>query len=174
MCGDPTPKFPGSAYPMPQGNELRIRGLGVMVERYSTEDREAVFAICQASPEAAQWARENYERAVEAGQLVLVGRIAEKVAGFVVARIAAGELEVLNMAIDATARRRGLGSALLQAIEAEGRAQRAGAMHLEVRESNQGARAFYERHGFRKSGMRAGYYREPLENAVLLEKKLTA
>ena len=46
-------------------------------------------------------------------------------------------------------------------------------VYLEVRESNAAATMFYEKHGFRKKGTRNGYYRNPDEAAVLLERKLT-
>jgi ribosomal protein S18 acetylase RimI-like enzyme len=38
-----------------------------------------------------------------------------------------------------------------------------------VRESNQGAIAFYERLGFRRVGWREGYYQQPVEAALILE-----
>jgi len=38
---------------------------------------------------------------------------------------------------------------------------------LEVRKSNQAARAFYEKWGFIQTGYRSRYYRDPLEDAVL-------
>jgi len=40
---------------------------------------------------------------------------------------------------------------------------------LEVRESNQVARAFYDRWGFKASGRRRRYYRDPVEDAILLQ-----
>ncbi len=46
-------------------------------------------------------------------------------------------------------------------------------LFLEVRESNKGGIAFYEKHGFLKTGRRAGYYHHPDEAAIVMEKKLT-
>jgi ribosomal protein S18 acetylase RimI-like enzyme len=46
-------------------------------------------------------------------------------------------------------------------------------LFLEVRESNEAGIAFYEKMGFAKTGRRPGYYREPEEAALLMEKKLT-
>jgi ribosomal-protein-alanine N-acetyltransferase len=43
---------------------------------------------------------------------------------------------------------------------------------LEVRESNQGARVFYERHGFAEVGRRRNYYRLPREDALILARSL--
>jgi len=38
-----------------------------------------------------------------------------------------------------------------------------------VRESNWASRRLYEKHGFRETGRRRGYYRGPVEDAVLYE-----
>jgi ribosomal protein S18 acetylase RimI-like enzyme len=46
-------------------------------------------------------------------------------------------------------------------------------VYLEVRESNTTAIAFYQKQGFSIMGRRPGYYREPEEAAVLMERRLT-
>jgi ribosomal-protein-alanine N-acetyltransferase len=46
-------------------------------------------------------------------------------------------------------------------------------VYLEVRESNLGAIAFYERLGFSSNGRRNNYYRNPDEAAVCMKKILT-
>ena len=43
----------------------------------------------------------------------------------------------------------------------------AGAVFLEVRESNRAARALYEKWAFLESGRRRGYYKDPEEDAIL-------
>jgi len=78
--------------------------------------------------------------------------------GFVLARAAAGEAEILTLAVTPLARGRGLGRALLQA--AITRAQELGAetMFLEVGADNPHALALYAGLGFAKAGTRKGYY----------------
>lgn len=44
---------------------------------------------------------------------------------------------------------------------------------LEVRQSNLGAQALYRRHGFCPAGVRKNYYRDPVEDAILMTRKLT-
>lgn len=148
-----------------------------MIRKYASTDLEAILSICRRSPEAAQWTEDGFEPAASSGQVMLVGGdgagAAARVCGFLVARVVAGEAQLLNMAVDAKDRRKGLGSKLLAAAAQEAQSQQAKRMYLEVRESNQAAISFYQRHGFRKSGQRAEYYRNPTENAVLMEKKLT-
>lgn len=78
--------------------------------------------------------------------------------GFAMAWAAAGDSELLTVAVLPDARRRGLGAALVQAIAKSAAERGAAAMNLEVAEDNTGARALYEKLGFAVSGRRPGYY----------------
>jgi len=78
--------------------------------------------------------------------------------GFVLARIAGGEAEILTLAVVPPARGKGLGRALLQAAIARAQEQGAHAMFLEVGSDNPHALALYAGLGFTKVGMRKGYY----------------
>ncbi len=51
-----------------------------------------------------------------------------------------------------------VGALLLNEVLAWARSTRAEKIYLEVRDSNQAARAFYERRGFRETGRRPRYY----------------
>ena len=81
--------------------------------------------------------------------------------GFVLARLAADEAEILTIAVDSAARGKGVGRALL--AEALRQAAHAGAraMFLEVDERNAAATALYRRLGFVTVGERPGYYCRP-------------
>jgi ribosomal-protein-alanine N-acetyltransferase len=78
--------------------------------------------------------------------------------GFVLARTAGGEAEILTLAVAPPARGKGLGRALLQAAIARAEDQGAHAMFLEVGADNPHALALYAGLGFAKVGMRKGYY----------------
>jgi ribosomal-protein-alanine N-acetyltransferase len=78
--------------------------------------------------------------------------------GFVLARIAAGEAEILTLVVAPHARGKGFGRALLQAAIARAEEQGAHAMFLEVGADNPHALALYAGLGFTKVGMRKGYY----------------
>jgi ribosomal-protein-alanine N-acetyltransferase len=78
--------------------------------------------------------------------------------GFVLARVAAGEAEILTLAVAPGARGKGLGRALLQAAIARARAMGAQTMFLEVGADNPAALALYAALGFTKVGDRKGYY----------------
>ena len=79
--------------------------------------------------------------------------------GFVLARLAAGEGEILSVAVARTHRRLGLGWQLMDAVLRELHGQRAEALFLEVDETNVPAIALYKRLGFRQVGKRPNYYR---------------
>jgi ribosomal-protein-alanine N-acetyltransferase len=93
--------------------------------------------------------------------------------GFAVALVAADTAELFEIAVAHQARRRGVGQMLLKHVVARCYALGAATMTLEVRESNAPARALYERHGFVAVGRRTHYYRDPLEDGLLLWRRLT-
>jgi [ribosomal protein S18]-alanine N-acetyltransferase len=145
------------------------------VRQFRTEDADAVIAIAAQAPEAANWSKESYLKfAREAGSLALVLEADGQIEGFLLGRLAADQAELLNLAVVASQRRQGAGTALLAKAIQELRPRGAKTVYLEVRESNTGAIAFYEKHGFAKMGLRRGYYRDPDEAAVTMVKKLTA
>ena len=90
-----------------------------------------------------------------------VGQRRAAPAGFVLARLTAGEGEILTIAVGRAHRRRGLGRDLMEAVLRELHAERAEALFLEVDEANAPALALYRRLGFREVGRRPGYYDHP-------------
>jgi ribosomal-protein-alanine N-acetyltransferase len=74
---------------------------------------------------------------------------------------------IMNVAVDPDRRRRGIATALLEALlGAVG--ERDSQVTLEVRRSNAGALALYERFGFRSAGVRRRYYADDGEDAVIM------
>ena len=78
--------------------------------------------------------------------------------GFVLARAAGGEAEILTLAVAPQARGKGLGRALLKAAIVRARELGAESMFLEVGADNPAALALYAGLGFVKVGGRKGYY----------------
>lgn len=93
--------------------------------------------------------------------------------GFVLARLAAGEAEILTVAVARSHRREGLGWLLMDAVLRELHAARAEALFLEVDEANAGAIALYRRLGFREVGKRPRYYQaaEDTKSAALVMRR---
>jgi ribosomal-protein-alanine N-acetyltransferase len=92
--------------------------------------------------------------------------------GFVLARAAGGDAEVLTLAVTPQARSRGVGLGLMAA--AAGRAFELGAktMFLEVGTANAPAQKLYQKLGFREVGRRKGYYGKAGGDARVLGVKL--
>ncbi len=88
-------------------------------------------------------------------------------AGFVLARVAADEAEILTLAVVPTARRAGLGSCLVAQAMAGARARGALALFLEVSDRNAPARALYAACGFTEVGRRRRYYADGADALVL-------
>jgi ribosomal-protein-alanine N-acetyltransferase len=137
-------------------------------------DIEDVLAIQAASPEIAQWSLWDYDR-VARGEMA--GWVTEsengEIAGFIVARRIANDLEILNFAVRPTARRQGIGAALLGETLRWGSAFSAEQAFLEVRASNLAALRFYEHHKFQVTGRRPSYYTAPIEDALVLSAQIT-
>lgn len=123
-------------------------------------DAEALAAVQRACPEAAQWRAEEGH-----GRTVFVAEADGELAGFAVwQELPGGEAELLNLAVDPRQRRRGAGRALVEAMAGR-------RTWLEVRASNEGAIRFYESLGFERRGLRRDYYRDPVEDAVVMERR---
>lgn len=73
-----------------------------------------------------------------------------------------------NIAVIPSARRLGIGRALMKHLLAEGKAEDLAFLTLEVREGNTPARSLYESLGFEPVGRRKNYYENPKEDALLL------
>jgi ribosomal-protein-alanine N-acetyltransferase len=97
---------------------------------------------------ARSWARVWVARDAKGGRVI----------GYQVAWLVAEEVHLLNVAVDPDARRRGVGRALVEEFLRLGRAQGSALALLEVRRSNAGAIALYERLGFETLRIRAAYY----------------
>ena len=93
-------------------------------------------------------------------------------AGYAGMYAAGGEGSINNIAVDRDHRRSGVGTALLSALICAGREAGLAKLSLEVRVSNTAAVSLYEKNGFRRVGLRRGYYTAPKEDAVLLDKDL--
>src|SRR5215470_8354502 len=162
----PTLKSSGRAPPSMADEPFRVR-------EFRSADATALTAIIEESPEAAAWAPDALAKHAKTSATIFVGEFASRVTGFVIGRQISDEGEILNLAIRHAHRREGQASALLRAILDFFRRGGVTRVFLEVRESNLPAITFYQKHGFRETGRRRGYYRNPDEDALLFERKLT-
>ena len=97
---------------------------------------------------------------------------ADDVVGYAVSWCVLDEAELANLAVSPAMRGRGIGAALLDRTMHDARLAGCVVMHLEVRDSNAAARALYASRGFGMVGRRKGYYRAPVEDALILRARL--
>ena len=126
-------------------------------------DLDLVTAL-QAASFDEPWGREGLAKLwATPGAFALLGLVSgpegELPAGYVLARMAADECEILSIGVAGSARRRGVGRALVAATLAEAAIRGARRLYLEVAEDNVAARGLYLAFGFRETGRRPGYYR---------------
>ncbi|MDE3105829.1 MAG: GNAT family N-acetyltransferase [Acidobacteriota bacterium] len=143
----------------------------------TSHDVAALHRLEAEIAEAPHWSEAEYQRVVTASAQqgayhCVVWQQGQSPAGFAVghvvevAGVRTGTLE--SVVVAAALRRQGVGRALCQAVLAWCRRQGADAVELEVRAGSQGAIALYRSLGFVAEGVRRGYYRAPVEDALLM------
>lgn len=116
------------------------------------------------------WSKELF--ASELKQATSRGFVATRpdssVAGFACLMSTGHEVHVTNLAVDPTLRRQGIATLLMLRLVAESQTWGFDDMTLEVRESNEPAKALYRRFGFEEEGVRPRYYAETGEDAIIM------
>lgn len=136
----------------------------------TSADVPAIMALEKTAPSAAHWSVQQYEGlfgTAEPNRVALVLGDENGLQAFAIARVVRDEWELENIVVAGGARRRSLGTRILDELLQIARTRGAKAVFLEVRESNQAARALYEKWAFLESGRRRRYYQEPDEDAIL-------
>lgn len=103
--------------------------------------------------------------------LWLVAEENGQVFGYVGSQTVLDESDMMNVAVDPRFRRQGIARALIETLIAELAKKGSRCLRLEVRVSNENARALYERMGFQQLGLRKNYYHNPKEDALILGKE---
>ena len=91
--------------------------------------------------------------------------------GYVIFYYVLDEGEIARIAVDPAYRRKGAAARLLHAAEDFCEEKGIDRLMLEVRKSNVPAISFYREYGFAEDGIRKNYYKNPLEDAVLMSRK---
>jgi len=125
-------------------------------------ERSAECAAIHATSFAYPWQEADFEQLFVASGTIADGAIEAKeehLAGFVLSRIAAGEAEILTIAVAPQWRRRGIATSLLAPHLSGLAAARVNRLFLEVDVENTAARALYANFGFEQVGERKAYCR---------------
>ena|ERR1700723_2602925 len=162
-----------------------MSAVGFRIRTGGAVDLAAVLMMERGIAEAPHWTRAEYEAIANAEGNVDSGvrrclMIAEaeegRLLGFAVAKVIGsgleGVAEIETVAVDWAARRKGMGRSLCEAVTEWCSRQGARAVELEVRAGSVGAIALYRGLGFVSVGRRKGYYREPVEDALLMKLEL--
>ena len=94
-----------------------------------------------------------------------------KVTGYVGSQTVMDESDMMNVAVHPDYRRKGIAEKLVMELVEALKKRDSRCLTLEVRASNEPARALYEKQGFVQVGLRKNYYRNPREDALILRKE---
>jgi len=163
----------------------------VRIRPATRNDIRAMELLKLESPTSSNWSNEHYESLFRAAApesskyFVLVvedqfesrnatsSAASSSVAGYLVAHCVDREWELQYIVVAKQARRRGLATLLLNELIEQLRSRSIDAIFLEVRESNESARALYRKAGFEETGLRRSYYSNPPEDAILCRLRFT-
>ncbi len=95
-----------------------------------------------------------------------------QMAGYVIVYFAADESEIARIAVDEKFRRQGVAGALLDEMERVLAGKGIARLMLDVRKSNAAALRFYLSRGFKEDGVRKNFYTNPIEDAILMSRRL--
>jgi [ribosomal protein S18]-alanine N-acetyltransferase len=148
----------------------------VMVRRAVAADIDRVFEIDRAALYVSHWSRNVYEkyegepREDFFHRCLLVAVEDGVVIGFAAGSFLEGDDAALleNLTVDVNWRRRGVARALCAALIDWAKSEGALGLDLEVRVTNEAARALYASLQFVEQGRRKKYYRDPEEDGVLM------
>lgn len=164
----------------------------MQIRSATLDDLPRILEIERATKTAAHWTENDYRAAIAGSeskrrtdvlemddtdsmlvQFADESRFAPEpgIQGFLVAQEVGDEMEIENVVIAQGLRRFGLGSLVLERLLQTAKNEGIKRIFLEVRQSNAAAIRLYEKAGFVTTGRRKSYYRDPDEDALLLEIK---
>jgi len=161
-------------------SRIRRRGLIVPMEQPPATIREmnhddlAMVSDIERRSYEFPWSHGVFRDCLLAGYQCLALIREDRVAGYTILSIAAGEAHILNLCIDPEFRAHGYGARLLDELLYRARAASVREIFLEVRPSNETALALYRKKGFHQIAARPSYYQaiEGREDAAVMAKKL--
>ncbi|MBY4973369.1 ribosomal protein S18-alanine N-acetyltransferase [Streptococcus suis] len=128
---------------------------------------EAVLVVMQSVYDQSPWTLEQIASSMASqDEDYYLAYEGQELVGFLVVQTVLDEMEILQIAVRADFQRLGIASQLMAAVM-----DWDGDIFLEVRDSNSAAQALYTRQHFTKIGKRKDYYRNPVEDAVIMKRE---
>lgn len=145
----------------------------MLIFREITEKDVLAVATLEKEVFADAWTeRSIYETICQNQAFIIVAELDDEVVGYCIIYYALDEGEIARIAVNGKQRRLGVGRGLLDCVCKICKEKQIERLLLDVRESNKGARTFYEQYGFEEDGIRKNFYDNPKENAVLMSKNI--
>jgi ribosomal-protein-alanine N-acetyltransferase len=147
---------------------------GIAIRDMTIADIPSVYAM-ESQLYLAPWSEISFNHEIHNRDAILQVAIAdEQIVGYVCIRTILDETHVMKVTVLPDYQRRGIGEALLQSAIGMLKEQRpyVRKLTLEVRESNLAAIRLYNIAGFTYSGRRTRYYKNPSEDAIIMEMPL--
>jgi ribosomal-protein-alanine N-acetyltransferase len=147
---------------------------GIAIRDMTIADVPSVYAM-ESKLYLTPWSEISFNHEIHNRDAILQVAIAEgQIVGYVCIRTILDETHVMKVTVLPDYQRRGIGEALLQSAIGMLKEQRpyVRKLTLEVRESNLAAIRLYHIAGFTYSGRRTGYYKNPSEDAIIMDMPL--
>lgn len=153
--------------------EFTLRsGERAWIRNMREEDLDVVHEL-ECTVFADPWSYSNFHHEVIRSSVSwpLVVTTDYEIVGYAVPWFVAEEMHLANIATSPLYFRQGIASQLMVVLLEESIRRRIRRVYLEVRPSNSAARAFYEKFGFERIGIRRRYYRNG-EDAIVMQRFL--
>ena len=169
MGSDSRPPALGDLIMLDSERAQRVRDATITIRPARASDILSVGLI-ERDSFSDPWGSREFTTAVESPQTIfsVAADGSGVVVGYAIAVAVADEAEILNLAVHSAHRSAGIGGKLLDTMLAKLRESGAENVYLEVRESNASARKLYESRGFEEISRRRRYYRNPVEDSLVL------
>ena len=128
----------------------------------------ALEQVCFSDPWSENSVRSELDNPLSTWLVALEG---ETVLGYVGSQTVLDEADIMNVAVAPDHRRQGIARLLLERLEQALRSRNVHSLTLEVRASNEPAKALYASLGYVPVGRRPNYYFKPREDALILRKE---
>ncbi len=119
------------------------------------------------------WTKSQWERELTDSKRICLGIMdlkTKKILGLCSSWLVLDELHITLIAVDPIHQRKGLGKFLLSDLIKRSRSLRTNQIHLEVKETNEPAKALYKSMGFKTRANRSNFYKDGT-SALLLTKE---
>ena len=119
------------------------------------------------------WSKSQWKRELTDPNRICLGIIeleTKKLLGFCSSWLVIDELQITFVAVHPLHQRKGLGKLLLTDLIRRSKSLKINHIHLEVKDNNESAKAFYKSMGFRTIGNRSNFYKDG-SDALLLNKE---